>query len=45
MGGMAKVKDRMALDAPHTDMQGEFLRHPDGSLAWFRFGSRIRARA
>ncbi len=39
-------KDRvMALDAPHTDMQGEFLRNPDGSLAWFRFGSRIKARA
>ncbi|MBI5876436.1 MAG: beta-lactamase family protein [Chloroflexi bacterium] len=34
-----------ALDAPHTDLQGEFLRNPDGSVAWFRFGGRIRARA
>jgi len=35
----------MALDAPHTDLQGEFLRGADGAIVWFRFGGRIRVRA
>lgn len=35
----------LALDGHMKDMQGEFLCHPDGRIAWFRFGGRIRARA
>jgi CubicO group peptidase (beta-lactamase class C family) len=34
----------IALDAPFTDMRGEFLHNPDGSIAWFRFGGRVLAR-
>ncbi len=34
----------VVLDPPMKDLQGEFLRNPDGSIAWFRFGGRIRAR-
>ena len=29
---------------PFKDGRGEFLRHPDGSIAWLRFGGRIAAR-
>ncbi len=36
------AEDRVvALDPPMQDNRGEFLRDPDGSLAWFRFGGRI----
>ncbi|GAB4504453.1 MAG: serine hydrolase domain-containing protein [Anaerolineales bacterium] len=31
----------IVLDEPLKDQRGEFLRASDGSLAWFRFGSRI----
>ncbi len=34
----------VALDAPNENLQGEFLRNPDSSLAWFRWGSRIHRR-
>lgn len=38
-------EDRVvALDDPFKDLQGEFLRSTDGSIEWFRFGGRIRAR-
>jgi hypothetical protein len=35
----------IALDAPYKDAQGEFLRNPDGSIAWLRIGGRVHARA
>jgi CubicO group peptidase (beta-lactamase class C family) len=31
----------IALDDPFKGSRGEFLRNADGSIAWFRFGSRI----
>ncbi len=31
----------IALDAPFKGSRGEFLRNSDGSIAWFRFGSRV----
>ena len=34
----------VALDAPSTGVQGEFLRDPEGRIEWFRFGSRIKRR-
>jgi CubicO group peptidase (beta-lactamase class C family) len=34
----------VALDPPLKDSRGEFLRGPDGAIAWFRFGGRIAAR-
>ncbi|MBI5029824.1 MAG: beta-lactamase family protein [Chloroflexi bacterium] len=34
----------LALDGWSKDLQGEFLRDADGKIAWFRFGSRIRAK-
>jgi CubicO group peptidase (beta-lactamase class C family) len=34
----------VALDAPSTDVQGEFLRNAGGRIEWFRFGSRIKRR-
>ena len=34
----------LALDAPMKDMRGDFIRADDGSIAWFRFGGRIRKR-
>jgi hypothetical protein len=38
-------KDRvLALDPPSHNVAGEFLRKPDGTLEWFRFGGRIRKR-
>jgi CubicO group peptidase (beta-lactamase class C family) len=38
-------KDRVAMVEPSfKDIQGEFLRNPDGSIAWLRWGSRIHAR-
>ena len=38
-------EDRIvALDHPLKGERGEFLRNPDGSIAWFRFGGRIRKR-
>ena len=37
--------DRLvALDPPHTDVPGEFLRNANGSIEWFRFGGRVRRR-
>ncbi len=39
------AEDRIVgLDSPMKGDRGEFLRHPDGSLAWFRFGGRIKKR-
>jgi CubicO group peptidase (beta-lactamase class C family) len=38
-------EDRIAMiEPPIKDIQGEFIRNPDGSIAWLRWGSRIRAR-
>lgn len=38
------AEDRLVvLDGPMKGSRGEFLRRPDGSIAWFRL-SRIRAR-
>ena len=34
----------VALDPPFKDARGEFLRDPDGSIAWLRFGGRIGRR-
>jgi CubicO group peptidase (beta-lactamase class C family) len=34
----------IALDEPFKGARGEFLRNPDGSIAWFRFLSRVHAR-
>jgi len=34
----------VALDAPSTGSQGEFLRNAEGRIEWFRFGSRIKRR-
>jgi CubicO group peptidase (beta-lactamase class C family) len=34
----------IVLDPPFKDLRGEFLRNPDGSIAWFRFGGRVLAR-
>jgi hypothetical protein len=34
----------VALDPPVKDLRGEFLRDPDGRIAWFRWGSRIHRR-
>lgn len=34
----------VALDPPFKDALGEFLRAPDGSIAWMRFGGRISRR-
>jgi CubicO group peptidase (beta-lactamase class C family) len=34
----------VALDPPSHNVGGEFLRKPNGSLEWFRFGGRIRRR-
>jgi hypothetical protein len=31
----------IALDEPFKGARGEFIRKPDGSIAWFRFGSRV----
>jgi hypothetical protein len=33
----------IALDEPFKGARGEFLRNPAGSIAWFRFGSRVHA--
>ena len=39
-------EDRIAMVEPaFNDIQGEFIRNPDGSLAWLRWGGRIHARA
>jgi CubicO group peptidase (beta-lactamase class C family) len=39
------AQDRViALDDPMKDARGEFLRNPDNSIAWLRFGGRIHAR-
>ncbi len=39
-------KDRVAMvEPPMKDIQGEFLRNRDGSIAWLRWGHRIHARA
>ncbi len=34
----------IALDEPHKDTRGEFLRNPDGSIAWLRLGGRVHAK-
>jgi CubicO group peptidase (beta-lactamase class C family) len=34
----------VALDSPHKGNRGEFLRNPDGSVAWLRWGGRIHQR-
>jgi CubicO group peptidase (beta-lactamase class C family) len=34
----------IALDEHFKGSRGEFLRHPDGSIAWFRFGGRVHSR-
>jgi len=34
----------VALDPPLASLRGEFLRGPDGSVEWFRFGGRIARR-
>ncbi len=34
----------IALDDPFKGSRGEFLRNPDGSIAWFRFDGRIHSR-
>lgn len=34
----------IALDEPMKGMRGEFLRDPDGSIAWLRLGSRAHRR-
>ena len=31
----------IALDDPFKGSRGEFLRNADGTIAWFRFGSRV----
>lgn len=37
--------DRIAMfDPPMKDVEGEFLRAPDGSIEWLRWGGRIHAR-
>ncbi|HLX05149.1 MAG TPA: serine hydrolase [Candidatus Binatus sp.] len=39
-------EDRIAMVEPaFKDIRGEFIRNPDGSIAWLRWGSRIHARA
>jgi CubicO group peptidase (beta-lactamase class C family) len=38
-------RDRIAMTEPSMmEAQGEFLRHPDGTIAWLRWGGRIHAR-
>ena len=38
-------EDRVAMvDPAFKDIQGEFIRNPDGSIAWLRWGARIHAR-
>jgi CubicO group peptidase (beta-lactamase class C family) len=34
----------IGLDEPFKGARGEFLRNSDGSIAWFRFSSRVHAR-
>ena len=34
----------LTLDPPFKDGRGEFLRDPDGNIAWLRFGGRIARR-
>jgi CubicO group peptidase (beta-lactamase class C family) len=34
----------VVLDPPRGSRRGEFLRRPDGSIAWLRFDSRLHAR-
>jgi CubicO group peptidase (beta-lactamase class C family) len=34
----------VVLDGPMRDTLGEFLRDPDGTISWLRFGGRIHAR-
>jgi CubicO group peptidase (beta-lactamase class C family) len=39
------AEDRViTLDEPLKNVRGEFLRNPDGSIAWLRLGGRIHAR-
>jgi CubicO group peptidase (beta-lactamase class C family) len=38
-------QDRViVLDSPMKDARGEFLRAPDGSIAWLRIGGRVNAK-
>lgn len=40
----AFAEDRVViLDEPMKDARGEFLRNPDNSIAWLRFGGRVHA--
>jgi hypothetical protein len=40
------AEDRLVgLDPPFVDTRAELLRAPDGSIAWLRWGGRIRRRA
>jgi len=39
--GLYETDKIITLDEPLKDRQGEFLRAPDGTLTWFRYGSRI----
>jgi len=39
--GLYETDKIITLDEPLKDRLGEFLRAPDGSLTWFRYGSRI----
>ena len=34
----------LALDPPFTGGRADFVRHPDGRIAWLRWGGRIAAR-
>jgi CubicO group peptidase (beta-lactamase class C family) len=39
-------EDRVAMvEPPVKEIQGEFLRNPDGSIAWLRWGHRIHGRS
>jgi hypothetical protein len=44
-GLIASVKEQLRYDPPHLETRAELLRAPDGSVAWLRFGGRIRRRA
>ena len=38
--------DRIAMvEPPFKEIQGEFIRNPDGSIAWLRWGHRIHGRS
>jgi hypothetical protein len=41
---MCESDQVLATDGPWKDARGEFLRGPDGKIAWLRFGGRIHRR-